>query len=191
MYMEKEANDLVLDIAVLCQEFTSIDVILDNSNITELDEIKISEKNFKKIFYPHGETFGIDSSIAKSQAYYEYITFLTPHRTVNNKLFILLEQIFRNIENDLSLTRNCFTTTSCVELTNEILNIKTLCDLNCCSVLNSLAWTNIEEMDKNYKLSHQISENNGLVLVISVIFRTPTEGVKNTIIKFKYRIIVE
>ena len=189
--MPIETNDLVLDIAVLCQEFTSVDVILDNSNITELDEIKINEEVFKKIFYPHGETFGIDSSIATSKSYNEYITFLTPYRTVNNRLFILLEQIFRNIENDLNLTRNCFTTTSCVELTNEILNIKTLCDLNCCSVLNSLTWSNIEEIDKNYKLSDKNNTNNGLVLVISVIFRTPTEGVKNTIIKFKYRIVTE
>lgn len=189
--MPTEVNDLTIDIAILCQEFSSIDVILDNSNITELDEIIISKEEFKRIFYPHGETFGIDTSIAKMPAYYEYITFLTPHRKVNNKLFILLEQIFRNIENDLNLTRNCFTTTSCIELTNEILNIKSLCDLNYCSVLNSLTWSNIEEMDKNYKLSHKKNTKNDLILIISVIFRIPTEGVKNTIIKFKYRIVGE
>lgn len=182
------SNELKLDIAVLYQEFTSIDVILDNSNITELDEIKIDKETFKKIFYPHGETFGLDPSLTNSKEYYSYITFLTPYRTVNNKLFVLLEQIFKNIENDLNLTRNCFTTTSCVELTNEILTIKTLCDLRCCSVLNSLTWENIEELNKNYKLSHKENEKNDLILVISVIFRTPTEGVKNTIIKFNYRI---
>jgi len=181
-------NELKIDIAVLYQEFTSIDVILDNSNITELDEIQIDQEIFKKIFYPHGETFGLDPSLKNSEEYYQYITFLTPYRTVNNKLFVLLEQIFKNIENDLNLTRNCFTTTSCVELTNEILNIKTLCDLRCCSVLNSLTWENIEQMNKNYKLSHTENEKNDLILVISVIFRTPTEGVKNSVFKFNYRI---
>jgi hypothetical protein len=46
----------------------------------------------------------------------------------------------------------------------------------------------IEQMNKNYKLSHTENEKNDLILVISVIFRTPTDGVKNTVIKFKYRI---
>jgi hypothetical protein len=184
-------NDLVIDIAVLCQELTSVDVICDNANITELDQISISEEIFRRIFYPHGETFGIDKSAANIPSNYEYITFLTPYRTVKNKLFILLEQIFRNIEDDLNLSRNCFTTTSCVELTNEILEIKTLCDLNSCSVLNSLTWTNIEDTIQNYKLLHQSNPTHNLILVISVVFRTPTEGVKNTIIKFKYRIFCE
>jgi len=165
-----------------------VDIACNNSNITELDEIQISQETFKKIFYPHGETFGVDPSVAKDKQYYEYITFLTPFRTVNNKIFILLEQIFRNIESDLNISRNCFTTTSTVELTNEILNIKTLCDLNCCSVLNSLSWTNIQDITQNFTLL-QTNNNHNLVLVISVIFRTPTEGVKNTVIKFKYRIV--
>uniref|UniRef100_A0A6C0BCB7 Uncharacterized protein n=1 Tax=viral metagenome TaxID=1070528 RepID=A0A6C0BCB7_9ZZZZ len=182
------SNELHIDIAVLYQELTPIDVILNNSNITELDEIHIEEDIFKRIFYAHGETFGLDPSLKNSKEYYPYITFLTPYRKVNNKLFVLLEQIFKNIENDLNLSRNCFTTTSCVELTNEILNIKTLCDLRCCSVLNSLTWENIEQLNKNYKLSHTDNEKNDLILVISVILKTPTEGVKNTIIKFKYRI---
>lgn len=181
-------NDLIIDIAVLYQEFTSIDVICDNANITELDEIDISEDTFQKIFYPHGETFGIDKAVANIKSNYEYITFLTPFRKVKDKLFILLEQIFRNIENDLNLSRNCFTTTSCVELTNEILAIKTLCDLNCSSVLNSLTWSNIQDIIQNYKLLHETNPNHNLILVVSVIFRTPTEGVKNTIIKFRYRI---
>ena len=182
-------SDLLIDIAVLCQEVTSIDVACDNANTTELDEIIISEDIFKKIFYPHGETFGIDQSIALSKMYYEYITFLTPFRTVNNKLFILLEQILRNIENDLNISRNCFTTTSMVEITNELLNIKTLCDLNCCSVLNSLTWTNIQDIIENYKIIHKKNPDMNLIAAISVIFRTPTDGVKNTIIKFKYRIL--
>ena len=186
--MSNLVNDLMIDIAVLCQELTSIDVIHDNANITELDDIPINEELFQRIFYPHGETFGIDKTIANSHNFYEYITFLTPYRSVNKKIFILLEQIFRNIENDLNLSRDCFTTTSSVELTNEILAIKTLCDLNCCSVLNSLTWTNIQDIRENYKLIHQTNPNHNLILVVSVIFRTPTEGVKNTIIKFKYRI---
>jgi hypothetical protein len=184
-------NDLIIDIAVLCQELTSIDVIHDNANITELDEISIDQETFRRIFYPHGDTFGIDKNVANIPSNNEYITFLTPYRTVKNKLFILLEQIFRNIENDLNLSRNCFTTTSCVELTNEILGIKTLCDLNSCSVLNSLTWTNVEDLMQNYKLLHHTNPDHNLILVISVVFRTPTEGVKNTIIKFKYRIFNE
>jgi len=184
-------NDLIIDIAVLCQELTSVDVIRDNANITELDDIPISQDTFQRIFYPHGETFGIDKSVATIPSNHEYITFLTPFRTVNNRLFILLEQIFRNIENDLNLSRSCFTTTSTVELTNEILAIKTLCDLNCCSVLNSLTWTNIEDIIQNYRLLHQTNPDHNLILVISVVFRTPTEGVKNTVIKFRYRILNE
>jgi hypothetical protein len=186
--MSNELNDLMIDIAVLCQELTSVDVICNDANITEFDEIAISKEIFKKIFYPHGEIFGVDKSVANGKQYYEYITFLSPFRTVNNKLFILLEQIIKNIETDLNISRSCFTTTSTVELTNEILNIKTLCDLNCCSILNSLSWTNIEDIIENYKMLHKNNSHQNLLLVISVVFRTPTEGVKNTIIKFKYRI---
>jgi hypothetical protein len=189
--MSKCIDDLMIDIAVMCQELTSIDVIHDNANITELDEIVIKEETFQRLFYPHGEVFGIDKSIANNPSYNEYITFLPSHRKIKGKLFILVEQIFRNIENDLNLSRDCFTTTSNVELTNEILAIKTLCDLNCCSTLNSLTWTNIQEIIENYKMLHPTNPLHNLILAISIVFRVPTEGVKNTIIKLKYRIITE
>jgi hypothetical protein len=170
-----------------------------HDHIINLDEIEITKDLFQCIFYPYYENFGINkNTICNNCAYAEYISFLPEYRTVNGKKFYLLEQIISNIESDLNISRNCFTVESLVELTNEIISINSFCDLNCCSVLSSLTWCNILEIIKNYNI---INDNCGCgpnsnsttkpvipICVISVVFKTPTPGVKNTIVRFNYRI---
>lgn len=187
-------NNIIIDVAVLCQEYTHIDSKCENHTIN-LDDINISECMFKQIFFPYGENFGIDKQFACSDAILPYISFSPIYRTVNKHKFYLLEQIFKNLEEDLNISRNCFTVESRVELTNEISSINSLCDINCCSVLASLTWSNIIDILKNYRLINDTCcdekvVNKGFpICSISVVFKTPTPEVNNTIIRFNYKII--
>jgi hypothetical protein len=190
-------NKITIDVAVLCQEYTTIEKMCDD-HIINLDEIEITRDTFQNIFYPYCENFGINKNNVSNNSFYaEYISFLPEYRTVNKKKFYLLEEIISNIESDLNISRNCFTVESLVELTNEIISVNSFCDVNCCSVLSSLTWSNILEIIQNYSI---INENCGCdsssqkgqvipICVISIVFKTPTPGVKNTIVRFNYKII--
>ena len=203
-------NKVIIDVAVLCQEYTNIDK-METDNVINLDDIPICVEVFKKIFYPYGENFGFNKDfITKTKEIFKYITFLPEYRTVNHKRFYLLEEIISNIENNLNISRNCFTKESLVDLTSEITNIKALYDINCCSVLASLTWENIKDIIKNYRLNNRCQCNkNELCLttkqyvcaeckseikpvipicVVNIVFKTPTPGVTDTIIRFNYRL---
>jgi hypothetical protein len=200
---------VLIDVAVLCQEYTHVETMC-NDNIINLDEIPISKECFQQIFYPYCENFGINKEfVCCNEDLYPFISFLPEYRSVCNNKFYLLEALITNIERNLNIPRNCFTKESLVELTNEVISIKSLCDINCCSVLASLTWCNIIEIINNYKLikicnckCHVDKEctikcgcNDSCnfcdvipILIINIIFKTPTEGVNNTIVRFNYRI---
>jgi hypothetical protein len=186
--MDSLSNDrIIIDFAVVCQEFSNVDITCDNHNIITLDEIEINKKDFCSIFYPNGEKFGINKEITLEKTLIPYISLQSQHRTVGGKRFILLETILKNLEYDLNISRNCFTTASRIELANEFSNIKTLCDINACSVVASLTWSNIEDLLYNYELN----SNKSLlpIFCISVIFKTPTAGCRETIIKINYKLL--
>jgi hypothetical protein len=196
-------NRVVIDVAVLCQEYTAVDTMC-HDNIINLDEIPITKEVFQSIFYPYHDNFGLNKDFVSNNAnILSHISFIPEFRSVNSKKFYLLEEIISNIERDLNISRNCFTKESLVELTNEIISIKSLCDINCCSVLASLSWSNILEIIKNYQLINycQCAGHDKYcstcktskpeiipICVVNIIFKTPTPGVKNTIIRFNYRI---
>ena len=185
-------NKIIIDVAVLAQNTSEIKKLGDNRHIINLDVINISEDLFKSIFYPHGSAFGMDRKFCSKEGVLPYISFLPNYRTVDGKKFYLLEEILLNLEQDLNVSRNCFTTESLVEVTNELIGIKSLCNINCCSVLSSLTWENINEIINNYKLLQDSEENKTKILpicVVSIIFKTPTEGVEDTVVKFSYRIM--
>jgi len=185
--MEKINERTYIDIAIYCQEYTNVDITCDNNNIITLDEIEIKKKDFCSIFYPTGEKFGINREIALEGRLVPFISLQPAHRSVSGKRFVLLESIIKNLESDLCISRNCFTTSSRIELANEFSNIKTLCDINSCSVVASLSWSNIEDLIHNYEIS-----NNKTVLPIfcvSIIFKTPTTGCRETVLKLNYKIM--
>lgn len=186
--LKSVSNKINIDVAVLCQEYTTIEKMCSD-HIINLDEIAVTKEIFQTIFYPYHENFGMNkNNVINNKTLTPYISFLPENRTVDGKNFYLLEKIISNIENDLNVSRNCFTIESLVELSNEITNLHSLCDLNYCSVLSSLTWPNIVEIIKNYKLSDISDEPLIPICVISIIFKTPTVGVKNTIVRFNYRI---
>lgn len=183
-----EIPSLFIDFAVLCQEFTKVDLECCKSHIVDLDEISIERKQFRDIFYNTGETFGLNKTFAKYPENLPLISFSQDHRTLNGTRFYLMERIIQNLETDLNVSRNCFTAETRVDLAKELSGIASLCDMECCSVLTSLTWTNIENLLKE----HSKMNNNEKVrpyLCLSVIFRTPTEGTKDSIIRFLYKII--
>ena len=180
-------KNLILDVAVLCQEYSPVEITCNNSHIVNLDEISISEETFRNIFYPYGENFGIDSKKCCVN-YFFYITFLAPYRKVDCKPFYLLEEIIKNTEEDLNVSRNCFTTCSLIDLRNDLLKIKSLCDLDCCSLSCSLTWSNIVTMMRDYSLVNKHPKNIRPLFVVNVIFKSPNPCVKPTVVKFNYRV---
>jgi hypothetical protein len=183
-------TNYLIDIAVLCQEYIPVEYSCNNTNITVLDEIEISKKDFLTLFYPHGENFGIDKTVGSNLKYNHYISFESIYRTVNGKKFFLLEQILQNLEADLNISRNCFTTSSRIELVNEFINIKSLCDMNCCSVVSSITWSNIEDIIRNNEKNNSMhNRHRRPIFVVSICFKTPTPNVKDNIIQFYYKII--
>jgi len=186
--LKSVSNKINIDVAVLCQEYTTIEKMCSD-HIINLDEIAVTKEIFQTIFYPYHENFGMNkNNVINNKTLLPYTSFLPENRSVDGKNFYLLEKIISNIENDLNVSRNCFTIETLVELSNEITNLHSLCDLNYCSVLSSLTWPNILEIIKNYKLSDSSDEPLIPICVISIIFKTPTVGVKNTIVRFNYRI---
>jgi hypothetical protein len=190
---DTQKNDLcdsiLLDIAVLCQDYSPIVVTPTNYHIIELDEIPIEECIFKQIFYPYGENFGLDKKNCSNPQLLKYISFEYPYRTVhNNQPFSLLETIILNIEDDLNVTRNCFTTCTLIELSKELSSIRTLCDINCCSLLCCLSWSNIINILRTGYVNVENHPFKNVLLVINVIFKSVDPKLLPTIVKFRYKV---
>ena len=180
-------NTIHLDFAVLSQSYKSIKIDVCQSHVINLDPIHIDIRDFLTIFYPFGDSFGINlQQMSLNKHLLNYISFLESDRSVLGKNFSLLETIILNIESDLNVSRNCFTTSSLVELTKELSEIKNLCDINCCSVLSSLSWPNIISIIQNEQL--RVAENTleEIALILSVIFVTPHDDILETVLKFTY-----
>jgi len=172
-----------IDVAILRQEHTAI-VLYSQNHIVELDQINLTAETFKYIFYHCSDTFGINKHICNNHNFVQYITFEHPYRTINGVNFDLLSTIITNIENDLGTHRNYFTMDSLIDLTREMTNIKTLCHINCCSVITALTWTNIVDLLKN----DVININTYIYLVISVMFKSANPDITPTIIRFNYNV---
>ena len=94
-----------------------------------------------------------------------------------------------NIELDLNVTRKSFTKCTLIQFSKEVSRIKTLADINCCNILNSLSWPNIVSIIKNEYITRPIDKPlNEVVLVISVVFKSPNPSINPNTIKFSYRI---
>jgi hypothetical protein len=179
-------NKIYIDVAVIHEEYNKIEVTTDY-HIIDLDEICVSMELFQMMFYPYKEQFGINRDFFKTNSLISLISFSGDFRTKNGKKFYLLEELLGNIESDLCISRNCFTKDSLVELTNEITIIKSILDIKCCSVLSSLTWSNILDIINNYKSIKDHCKTIP-ILIINIVFHTPTPGVKDTIIRFMYKI---
>jgi hypothetical protein len=184
-------DTILLDVAVLTQKYSSpIEIVCGDSHITELDEILIAPEIFKTLFFPHGENFCINK--VTNPEFYKYITFLPPWRRIQlGQPFSLLELVLSNIETDLGVTRNCFETSTLIELSKEFSNIKSICDIKFCSNACTLTWGNILNIIQTEAINRdKLNPLKQTILVINVIFQTSNPNILLTIVKFKYRMDV-
>ena len=184
-------NDLYLDIAVLHEDNITPVTVAKTAHIIDLEDIRISQKNFLSIFYPHGENFEIDRNLIKQNGLLNYISFSSDLRKMEyGKFFSLQEQIIENIEKDFNVPRSCFDVNTLVELMKELTNIKTLCDLSCSNNTSSLSWSNVRSLIKDnlYRKDIDCSFKTNIILMVSVIFKNQNKSINPTIIKFNYRL---
>jgi hypothetical protein len=176
---------IFIDAAVICEEFNNIELKCED-HIVNLDEIDVTMEMFQLMFYPYKENYGLNRDFfINNTKFLPFISFFPEFRSVKGYKFYLLEKIISNIETDLNISRHCFTKDTLVELTNEITSIKTLLDIKCCSVLSSVTWHNILDIIKNYSYIHKEVIP---ILIVNVYFKTPTQGVRDTIVRFHYKI---
>lgn len=173
---------ITVDIAALSMEFTKLKKMCDDE-IIDLDDIYISKANFQRLFYPQGETFGIDKKIGTSESMFPFISFLHTYRTIKGQPFNLLESIIRSIENTMNISRQCFTADTMIELNNELGTLKSICDIPCCSVLASLPWSALMDTMNTYKSIQK--EEFVLHCRLSVFFKSPSIE-EAIVVRFNY-----
>ena len=177
---------ITVDIAALSMEFTKLKKMCDDE-IIDLDDIYISKANFQRLFYPQGETFGIDKKIGTREDMFPFISFLYNYRTIKGQPFNLLESIIRSIENTMNISRQCFTADTMIELNNELGTLKSICDIPCCSVIASLPWSALMDTMNTYKSIQNSKNKEELVFHcrISIFFKSPSIE-EAIVVRFNY-----
>jgi hypothetical protein len=175
----------VLDIAFLKKDLDKTIKLDSNYHTLQLDTIRIDESTFKHIFY-QSDNFGIQNN----EEINKYITLCTPWRTVGDRGFSLLDTIMTNLEEDLNVTRNCFTTESSIELAKELSNIKTLCDIPLYNAV-TLTWSQIiHRIREKYINTSDENKFDNVDLNITIVFKVKMEDTLETHVKFTYNIDV-
>ena len=174
-------NRKVIDIAVLSQQYNEL-FKDENSNIVDLDDSPINLEIFRKLFFPYGDNFSINKSLLNLPQIHQLLSLSPNDKKINNEPFYLFDSIISNIEQDLQISRDCFTTESLMIVANELNSITSIIDLPSPTLLSSLPWSEIDKQMKNSL------PNSLFILVISIVFKTTTLGVKDTIIKIPYSI---
>ena len=187
--LEKDIkNAVTIDIAALSMEFTKLNKTC-NDEIIDLDDIYINKKVFQKLYYPQGETFGLDKKIATREDMIPYISFLHNYRSIKGQPFNLLESIIRSIENTMNISRQCFTSDTMIELNNELGTLKSICDIPCCSVIASLPWSALIDTMNTYKSIQSLKNENQEEIVfhcrISIFFKSPSIE-EAIVVRFNY-----
>ena len=183
---EKENNPI--NIAVICQKYSNFELVERNAPI-QLREIDITLNIFKYIFY-ETDSFNINPSACIN--FNKYISLLPASSSnpdgrykENGIPFSLLAEIYVQITQCLKIPIEAIDTTSRITLNKEISSIKSLCNLNCQSLVNSLRWSDIQNIvlaDPLYKY------DKPLRLAITLVFASSTECVDDLVVIVNYNI---
>jgi hypothetical protein len=185
--LEKDIKKAVtIDIAALSMEFTKLNKTCDDE-IIDLDDIYINTKVFQKLYYPQGETFGLDKKIAMRKDMNPFISFHHDYRSIKGQPFNLLESIIRSIENTMNISRQCFSSDTMIELNNELGTLKSICDIPCCSVIASLPWSALIDTMNTYKSIQSLKNKEEIVFHcrISIFFKSPSIE-QAIVVRFNY-----
>lgn len=188
-----DESNIPINIAVICQKYSNIELIDENPPI-QLLPISITLNLFKYIFYEN-DSFNINPIVCNNLSLFNYISLLPgPSGYSENGIgrykadmtpFSLVNEINDNITNCLSIGLDQIDPTSRIVLNKEVSTIKSLCNLHCQSVVNSLRWTDILNL---VLASPTYDYSKTLRLTIELIFVSNTEGVSNLTVLVVYDI---
>jgi len=141
-----------INIAVICQKYSNVELI-DPIVPIQLIPIPITLNLFKYIFYEN-DSFTINPTVCNNPNLFNYVSLLPGptgnyadgigrYKAGSESPFSLVNEIFENILNCLNITGDHIDATSRIVLNKEVSSIKSLCNLHCQSVVNSLRWTDI------------------------------------------------
>ena len=191
--MNEDESNKKINIAVFCQKYSNFELINDNPPI-QLLTIPITLNLFKYIFYEN-DSFTINPAVCNNSSLFNYISLLPGpsgyyengigRYKVNTEPFSLGSEINDNIMQCLHISLEQIDPSSLIVLNKEISSIKSLCNLHCQSMVNSLRWSDITNLvlaDPTYDYSKPLN------LSIELIFVSNTEGVSNLVVIVNYNI---
>lgn len=184
----EEKENAPINIAVICQKYSNFELVERNAPV-QLKDIDITANIFKYIFY-ETDSFNINPSACINFNKYVSLlpaTDLNPDgRYKKNDIpFSLLAEIYVQITQCLNIPVEAIDPTSRITLNKEISSIKTLCNLNCQSLVNSLRWSDIRNIilaDPRYMY------DKPLRLSITLVFASSTEDVDDLVVVVNYNI---
>ena len=180
-----ENCNIPINIANICQKYSDFQLVQDSDVPIQLETIDICLNTFKYLFY-ETDSFNINPCACNNPNLFPYVSLLPHDRTkIDGMPFSLINEIYSNIEECLNITIEAIEPTSRIVLNKEISSIKSLCQLHCQSLVNSLRWCDIINMvlsDPNY------DPDKPLNLRITLVFVSSTQDVKNVVVIMNYAI---
>lgn len=195
-------NDAI-NIAVICQKYSNFEVKQDGVIPIQLKAIPITTSVFKYLFY-ETDSFNVNPTACNNPNLFNYVSLLPgqpgtednnigrykitgvnnePNTSVSVAPFSLLNEIYSNIQEYLGIDPFSIEPTSRIILNKEVSSIKSLCNLQCQSLVNSLRWSDIVNVvlsDPTYDMLKP------LLLDITLVFVSSTEGVANLVVLMQY-----
>jgi hypothetical protein len=130
--------------------------------------------------------FNININAGKNVSLLPFISLLPKYRTKSDQTpFSLLDAIYSNIEECLNISIEAIEPSSRIILNKEVSSIKSLCQLHCQALVNSLRWsdiTNIILNDSKYDYTQPLN------LKITLLFVSSTQDVKNVVVVMNYSV---
>lgn len=181
------AQAFQIDVAVIDQNISEVNKQNMLNHIIDLDCITITEAKFKQLFYKCN-TFAIPNvNLNLDEDLKKYIRF-NYFAILGNNL-CLIDEIYKNIENDLGFSRQMFSTCTNIALNKQINALKTLSDLIYTSDIScSLTWDDIVNTTTcQFNEYDPMPKSPQVILTISVVFKCPTPGVYPIIFRINYK----
>jgi hypothetical protein len=180
-----DTSNIPIIVAYFCQKYSNFQLIEDNCIPIQLEPIEISLSTFRYLFY-ETDCFNINQCACNNSSLFPYISLLPSDRSkTDGSPFSLVNEIYSNIEECLHILRDAIEPASRIVLNKEISSIKSLCQLHCQSLVNSLRWSDIMNLllsDPNYDTAKPLN------LRITLVFVSSTQDVKNVIVNMNYSI---
>jgi len=192
-----------INIAVVCQKYSNFELIENGLEPITLKPIEMTLPTFRYIFY-ETDSFNINPAAGTNPSLFDYVSLLPgqiingdPGATGRFKLvgvdpitqnpiynpFSLLDEIYSNIQECLDIPIEAIEPTSRIILNKEVSSIKSLCNLHCQSIVNSLKWSDVVNIilaDSNYHPELPLN------LSITLVFVSSTQNVSNLVVLMSF-----